>query len=77
MSSHASRFRRARERQKQRPPTLVAYDTEAFATAHAALLTACRVQGCTCTPDIAITTDGHATAQHDDWCPLLRRHDTN
>jgi hypothetical protein len=40
-----------------------------------------RVAGCTCRPDISVTTDAegiqHARVAHDDWCPLIRKRDVN
>jgi hypothetical protein len=76
MSSPSRRLRRSRERQR-RAPTVVAYDKSAFTSAEEALRAAARAQGCTCNVQITLGNNGHAHAQHDDWCALLRREDVN
>lgn len=41
---------------------------------------ACHVQGCTCDPQVTIREDDGVIVDvqvaHDDWCPLLRAHDS-
>jgi len=46
-------------------------------TLRAAAVTAARLQGCNCNPDVDITEQGdgmyRADIAHDEWCPLLQR----
>jgi hypothetical protein len=65
-------------RRPHRPaPSVLAYDPERL-PARDAVLAAARAQGCTCKPTINIAPDSYnATVEHDDWCALLRRQDTN
>ena len=73
MSAWERQLARARERQQQRAPMVVAYSSERF-TAEQAAVTATRVAGCTCSPEVVV--DGlRATVRHDPWCALLRRSD--
>jgi hypothetical protein len=54
----------------------MAYDPERM-TAHEAVLTAARLAGCTCNPDIELAEPPHAHVRHDNWCALLRAQDVN
>jgi hypothetical protein len=66
-----------RPRRNPIAPSIVAYDTTAYANPKDALRTAARAQGCTCNPDVTLTDDGQAHLWHDDWCALLRQQDVN
>lgn len=58
-----------------RPDALALYDPSST-TAVEAVKAAAKAQGCTCEPTVTLS-DVRALVQHDEWCVLLRRKDTN